>query len=353
MRIFENTAIVVDYASSGLGTAAFGHSAVFGGEVIVATHFSSPVKLQEYLAHRNFKFVFFSWRKGLTEFLYFLNKSPIKLEYRIFLVVADNVGLDNTHAEEKLLSVIDGYLVTNEQLKIAYESKFALPCGGIWRDLPNLDLVNEILNLPNSESARRRKIIWVGNSRWGERQGYRDHKGFNRYVRPLIKDLQNEIDFVIVDSAVELYSNKFVLTLMKDCDLLVQVSDSEGTGLPILEALALGLTVLTTNVGIVPEISGLKELNVIHSLNYSELLSRVKRLLEEADGKRISNFKIFTDYLEMVKDETPECFQLSTQDSTHLRPILVSSNYLKLKAQLYWILRRFFLSRKFNNKISR
>lgn len=35
------------------------------------------------------------------------------------------------------------------------------------------------------------KLVWIGNSKWGEYLGYKDYKGLNKIVLPALDKLKN------------------------------------------------------------------------------------------------------------------------------------------------------------------
>jgi glycosyltransferase involved in cell wall biosynthesis len=58
----------------------------------------------------------------------------------------------------------------------------------------------------------------------------------------------------VIDSSIAYLDNHRVLEKIQAADVLIQTSASEGTGLPVIEAAGLGTLVITTRVGIAPEI---------------------------------------------------------------------------------------------------
>jgi glycosyltransferase involved in cell wall biosynthesis len=62
------------------------------------------------------------------------------------------------------------------------------------------------------------------------------------------------LEFEVLDSKKIRVSNQEVIEKISRSRVLLQTSDSEGTGLPILEALGLGVAPVTRDVGIAKEI---------------------------------------------------------------------------------------------------
>jgi glycosyltransferase involved in cell wall biosynthesis len=123
----------------------------------------------------------------------------------------------------------------------------------VLHDLPDVQKIRDLRNLRRQSGG----VIWVGNSKWGERYGYKDFKGYEEIVAPLKRELEAEhpsLNFRVFDSAIRRVDNKCILSEIANSRVLVQASESEGTGLPILEALGLGIIPVTTNVGVATEL---------------------------------------------------------------------------------------------------
>ena len=170
-------------------------------------------------------------------------------------LVPDFLGLNPLFLEEErnLLANVHGYWVTSQQLFNIYTKTFRdTPPKGILHDLPDVNLISK--SYSNSQEL---KVFWVGNSQWGRRYGYNDHKGLQRFVKPLTSRMKAKIpslNFEIIDSHEQQVSNEELIKRMSKSRVLIQASDSEGTGLPILEALGLGIVPVTRDVGIASEV---------------------------------------------------------------------------------------------------
>ena len=249
--------IVIDNFHSALGLVARQRKKYMPCEIIAASDFNSPSSLIKHLSRLPSERILFSWRGGLREAL--LNKKSRKmflemLETKtIHLLIPDLLGLEepNLTTESELLNCTHGYWVTSAELFEKYSLAFPerLPTG-IFHDLPNIEAIVAKRNSWSSRSG----VIWVGNSKWGSNFGFTDHKGFNEIIKPLsrLKSLANSIK--IIDSAILRMENELVLDEIARSSFLLQASESEGTGLPILEALGLGTVPITTKVGIAEEI---------------------------------------------------------------------------------------------------
>jgi len=251
--------LVSDTYESAISIAARARAKLIGADVVYAANLLSPLALLDYIGVKKYGVVLFCWRGALKDGLSltgFYNKYRTLSQKIVFLcLVPDFLGLNPRFLseEKKLLDSVHGYWVTSNQLKDSYSEVFShnLP-KGILHDLPDCDLI-----LENFSIAQEFKVIWVGNSSWGKRYGYKDHKGFERFVKPVFNTMKNKIpnlEFEILDSKNIRVSNQEVIEKISRSRVLLQTSDSEGTGLPILEALGLGVAPVTRDVGIAKEI---------------------------------------------------------------------------------------------------
>lgn len=250
--------IVVDSQDSGLWRSAIAHSKNNSVRVIAATEYFSGRALAKAIIQTRPQYIIFSWRPAFDAVV-FVNgpRGVIKsTSAAIFLLVPDHVGLDFISDEEQeRILVSDGLLVTSEILKREYLEYYKVENIQILHDLPDFAQIDEIKS--RFIGRKINKIIWVGNSAWGERLGYKDHKGLHRFFLPAMKALQSIDDslvFEVIDSARKKLPHEKVLQLVQEASCLVITSDSEGTCLPILEAAALGTPVVTFEVGIANEL---------------------------------------------------------------------------------------------------
>lgn len=249
--------MVVDSRTSALGIVAKERSRSQNQEIVSASDFASPYQLLKFLSDAKAEQILFAWRGGLKEIL--IEKKSKKLfqcmlEVKtIHLLIPDLVGLDSRHIlmEESLINATHGYWVTSEELYEKYQTTFpARKPLGIIHDLPNVDRILEL----RRRISERNGVIWVGNSQWGKNLGYSDHKGFSKIVTPLISDKERTLDFKIIDSAIRKVNNVEVLDMIAASKFLIQTSATEGTGLPLLEAMGLGTIPITTPVGVANEV---------------------------------------------------------------------------------------------------
>ena len=251
--------LVSDTDSSAISIVARERAKLFDADLIYSSNFRSPLAILDYINLNQYQGVLFCWRGALKEGM---NLPKFRKIYRdlaentvFHCLVPDFLGLNPLFLEEErsLLANVHGYWVTSQQLFNIYTQTFRdTPPSGVLHDLPDIDLISK--SFSNSQES---KVFWVGNSQWGKRYGFYDHKGLERYVKPLISRFKSKIPslhFEIVDSHKQKVSNEELIKRMSRARIVIQTSDSEGTGLPILEALGLGVVPVTRDVGIASEV---------------------------------------------------------------------------------------------------
>jgi glycosyltransferase involved in cell wall biosynthesis len=249
---------VVDRQNSGLWRSAIAHSKFNKVRVIAATEYFSPHALARDIMQTQPQYIIFSWRPAFDAIMFTDGLSGVvrSTSAAIFLLIPDHVGLDFiSNEEQERILASDGLLVTSEILKREYPERYKVENIQVLHDLPDFVQIDKI----KSKSIGRRinKIIWVGNSAWGKRLGYKDHKGLHRFFLPamqILKSIDETLEFEVIDSARNKQPHEEVLHSIQESSCLVVTSDSEGTCLPILEAAALGTPVVTFDVGIANEL---------------------------------------------------------------------------------------------------
>jgi glycosyltransferase involved in cell wall biosynthesis len=228
--------------------------------------------------------------------------------------------------ERSLLDAIDYFLVTNESLLAYYKRDYPEKCKGMLHDMPDVDAIEKV-----SESKLDAGLgaIWVGNSKWGKKKGIEDHKRMYELVYPLIKE---GIDIEIIDSAVNRKQNTDVLNRIVKRKFLIQTSKEEGTGLPILEACALGVIPITTDVGVANELLRGKLNSLIVDPNVVDFIAA----MEWADNNSHLPHELkdrFARYIQLAKQE--ELF-FETKKSSHR---IKSSFSVQFMTLAIWVIR--------------
>lgn len=289
------TLVIVDSHQSAIGLSAHARAKITGDRVLSASEFVSPYKLLMAICKHNPAIVFFAWRGALLDILNDSAKCQRMIskldKTSIGILIPDLQGLEasGVESDSKLLEFVDFYLVTSSELRTLYSQSFPtkLP-HGLYRDMPDIAGINEVRKHENIN--REKRIIWVGNSKWGIRQGAIDHKGLHSLVTPLVHLLKEELPFKVIDSSTGLLPHSVVLDEIQKSSVLIQTSKAEGTGLPLLEAAGLGTVVITTNVGIASDFLTDELSKLIVEPNVNSFVLGIKYALD--------NFNILSTLLE-------------------------------------------------------
>ena len=241
--------------------------------------------------------------------------------------------------EMELLNFADGATVVSEKLFLEYSKM----CRGktpilVLRDLPDLDLIkktNQRINL------KKNQVIWVGNSKWGEKLGYSDHKGYKRFIVPIflqLKRIDSRLETVAIDRGKNFIPLDQTLEEIRLSKFLLQFSDSEGTGMPIIEACGLGTIPITTDVGIAREILR-GELENLIVKNTDEALKRLSELKNQEMKEALINS--YNQYVEVCKASINSInFDRLAIGTTRRHKYVVESNLkMSLEIRLRWIYR--------------
>lgn len=157
-------------------------------------------------------------------------------------------------------------------------------------------------NLERFNNLKNRKIVvgWVGNSNWSG--DIEDFKGVNTILKPTLKELKEEsfkIEGFFADKAVKMIPHDQMNDYYSKIDVYVCPSKIEGTPNPVLESMACGVPVISTDVGVVPDVFGKKQKEFI-------LEERSIECLKEKMIYLLKNRKLFKELseenLKSIKD---------------------------------------------------
>lgn len=184
-------------------------------------------------------------------------------------------------------------------------------------------------HLERFDNIEDRNIVigWVGNSAWaGVKE---DAKGVNTILKPAIEELIKEgypLEMYFADRQERMIPHDKMVDYYSKIDLYICSSKTEGTPNPVLESMACGVPIISTDVGIVRDAFGKKQKDYILKERSIECLKEaiIKLLKDKKQFKELSkeNLKqikewtwenkakdfdvFFQKVLEEVKDEKDE-----------------------------------------------
>lgn len=137
-------------------------------------------------------------------------------------------------------------------------------------------------------------IGWVGNSKFEDSQKDDDLKGVRKIIIPAIEELKQEgykIERKFADRNEGYIPHDKMPDYYNSIDLYVCASKEEGTPNPVLESMACGVPVISTDVGIVSEAFGEKQKEyIIEERTKEALKEKIVKLLENKE-----QFKTLSD----------------------------------------------------------
>jgi hypothetical protein len=301
--------VIVDRLDSGLGIAAKSRASTSQGiDVFAAMKFSSPRRLLHEIAESSYDLILFAWRRIAWEVFLLKDEARIMNSLSgspaVAILVADHLGTQPEFLEKEteLVNAIDYVLVTNQSLGEIYSELFPSKYKGILHDFPSDELIS-IAHSHGIGNEDRQGLVWIGNSNWGKNLGISDHKGYKSVVLPIMATL-GESKVKIYDSNRKLTPFTSVLEALSKCRYLIQASVSEGTGLPLLEAIGTGAIPITTDVGVAREVIP-KDLQFLIVDRNPEAFLDCMALLEKSDRQRVSETlqKAYHQYLAKIRVE--------------------------------------------------
>lgn len=218
---------------------------------------------------------------GYDNFLQEAKRVPVSFTVFDHLFL-DEVGLNKIRSCLTKLKII-GYSVSSKKLAKIYEDIDGIDKpSAITQDGVDLDIFKpaKIDRFKEVGVSRPIRVGWVGNSafgHWNEIGAKEDLKGYHSIILPTIDQIKTEgysIETCFADRQVEWVPHNRMPDYYSNIDLLICASLSEGTPNPILEAMACGVPVISTNVGIVSEVFGVEQSKYIMEVRSVEALKQ-------------------------------------------------------------------------------
>ncbi len=215
--------------------------------------------------------------------------------------VYDHLFLDDQSLSSfgKLFKTVKSYSVSSTKLNNIYSQINGYPSpDSIITDGVDTDLFIPI-NLKRFDiTDRPLQIGWVGNSKWAAENGV-DYKGVHTILLPALEILKSrgvEVTTKFADRAKEFTPLEEMPSYYSSIDIYVCPSLIEGTPNPVLEAMACGVPIVSTDVGIVREsLVGTQEQFIVkertpeHFADAIEKLHNDRQLLRQLSVENITN----------------------------------------------------------------
>ena len=195
---------------------------------------------------------------------------------------------DINQVTDKILSVVDAYTVSSKRLFDIYSDRYEKKPVEEITDGVDLEVfVPHDLERFDHIGERAVCIGWVGNSIfWGNRAN--DLKGVHTILNPAIDELKKEgynITKCFADKQERTIPHDEMPEYYSKIDLYICTSSMEGTPNPVLEAMACGVPVISTDVGVIPEVFGEYQKNYILEHRGVECLKdAIKRMLSDPEN---------------------------------------------------------------------
>lgn len=151
---------------------------------------------------------------------------------------------------------------------------------------------------------RKIKIGWVGNSEFTDSYGDSDLKGVRKIIKPVLEELIKEgypIELKFADRKEGYIPHDKMPDYYNSIDVYVCASKNEGTPNPVLESMASGVPIISTNVGIVRDAFGEKQKGfILKERSKQELKNKLitllnkKELFEELSEENLKQIKEWT-----------------------------------------------------------
>lgn len=272
--------------------------------------------LYPYLFKGDFALVHFFWRPHLKNFFtyYFLKNLKVSFE-QVLATFAQTVVTTSVYDHLFLTAhearsyqpffqkVVDGYTVSSLRLKEIYQAmEGGKSPDAVIQDGVDLGLFSQKKhNRVQTNTTQELVIGWAGNSKWGKIG--KDSKGLHSIIKPTLKTMRKQ-GFKLTEHFADRNAQFIPLEKMKDyyneIDVYICASDIEGTPNPVLEAMACGVPVIATDVGIVPEIFGVAQKEFIFDRSQKDLQRKLTQLAENISLRE----KLATENLKQIVNFT-------------------------------------------------
>lgn len=134
---------------------------------------------------------------------------------------------------------------------------------------------------------RKIKIGWVGNSEFTDSEGDSDLKGVRKIIKPVLEELIQDgypIEIKFADRKEGYIPHEKMPDYYNSIDVYICTSKNEGTPNPVLESMASGVPIISTDVGIVRDAFGTKQKEfILKERTKEQLKNKLIDLLEHKE----------------------------------------------------------------------
>ena len=207
---------------------------------------------------------------------------------KITTSIYDHLLVDSGSLEERKVlyeSLLAGYSVGSNKLQQIYLNTPGYPApSAVLEDGVDLTLFKPDA-LERFECVHGRELVvgWVGNSQWASE--IEDFKGLHTILKPAIERLRAEglpIRAHFADRQEQYIPHHAMPAYYAAIDVYVCASKIEGTPNPVLESMACGVPIISTDVGIVPQAFGpLQKEFILAERSVDAVSDALRRLLRE------------------------------------------------------------------------
>lgn len=258
----------------------------------------------------------------------------------ITMSIYDHLHLSENSINERIeiFHFSHGYSVSSDRLEDIYRKHSSLPAPDmVITDGVRVDLFAP--KKPTHPNVLKPLIIgWVGNSHWGD-HSYADAKGLHTILKPAISVLKSEgiqINSHFADIQKRKRSSDEMVDYYSEIDVLICASLMEGTPNPVLEAMAAGVAIVSTDVGVVREALGTQQQDfILAERSVDAMVKALRKLAEDrsllADLKAENLASIQKWDWSQKTDAWPTFWDIATNRRNEVRTAHVRRERLKSK----------------------
>lgn len=187
---------------------------------------------------------------------------------------------------QQMYNHVTGYYTASARLDAIYRSIDAYPApAAILPDGVDLGVFRP-RGLHRLQEVGDRPLVvgWAGNSRWSSVA--EDPKGFHSLLMPVLAALREQgyaVEGRFADRMTGFIPHHDMPDYYAGIDVYVCPSLHEGTPNPVLEAMACGVPVISTDVGVVPDVFGpLQKQFILAERTQADLADALLRILDPA-----------------------------------------------------------------------